>query len=251
MAAIPQKQNMLTSKVRQQKIKEELYLYLLNKREENALNLAMTESSIRIIDRARGPLSPIFPKTKLILAFALLMGLAIPALLFWLKDILDIYVRNRRDIENVVGAPFLGEIPKKEDLEGRQIVVREDGRDSISEAFRIIRTNMDFMNVSNGDKQVIMFTSQTPGNGKTFVSTNLAVSFAQANKRIILIDTDIRKATIETLVSKTEESPKEQSKNLGLTSYLSGKVDDVSKIIHHGVFSSKLDVIFAIIRWIV
>ena len=241
VAAIPRQQNSLMSKERQQKIKEELYLYLLNKREENALSLAMTESNIKVIDYAKGPLAPVAPKSTFILAIALLLGLAIPAILFWLLDILDVSVRGRRDVEDAISAPFLGEIPKKADMEGRQIVVREDGRDSISEAFRIIRTNMDFMNVSNGQKQVVMFTSQTPGNGKTFVSTNLAVSFAQTNKKIILVDTDIRKATIETLVKKDGDSKMVN----GLTSYLSGKIDDVSQIIHRGAFSSKLDVIFA------
>ena len=241
VAAIPQQQNKIVSKERQQKIKEELYLYLLNKREENALSLAMTESTIRVIDRAKGPLGPVAPNTKMIILIALVIGLAIPALLFWLSEILDVSVRGRRDIENSLSAPFLGEVPKKEDIEGRQIVVREDGRDATSEAFRIIRTNMDFMNVSNGAKQVVMFTSQTPGNGKTFVSTNLAVSFAQANKKIILVDTDIRKATIETLVKKEGDSKIIN----GLTTYLSGKIDDVSQIIHRGAFSSKLDVIFA------
>jgi len=241
IAAIPRQQNNLFSKERQQKIKEELYLYLLNKREENALSLAMTESNIKVIDYAKGPLAPVAPRSMFIMIIALLIGLAIPALIFWLRDILDVSVRGRKDVEDAISAPFLGEIPRKADMEGRQIVVREDGRDSISEAFRIIRTNMDFMNVSNGQKQVVMFTSQTPGNGKTFVSTNLAVSFAQANKKIILIDTDIRKATLETLVKKEGESKIVN----GLTTYLSGKIDDVSQIIHRGAFSSKLDVIFA------
>ncbi|MBR4801432.1 MAG: chromosome partitioning protein ParA, partial [Bacteroidales bacterium] len=100
IAAIPRQQNNLFSKERQQKIKEELYLYLLNKREENALSLAMTESNIKVIDKAKGPLAPVAPRSTFIMAIALLIGLAIPAILFWLKDILDVSVRGRKDVED-------------------------------------------------------------------------------------------------------------------------------------------------------
>jgi tyrosine-protein kinase Etk/Wzc len=141
------------------------------------LSLAITESNIRVIDNAKGSSAPVAPKTSIIMLIALVLGFAIPAGIFWLLDTLDIYVRNKKDVEDATDAPFLGEIPRKADLEDRAIVVRAAGRDSISEAFRIIRTNMDFMNAGKTGKQVIMFTSANPGSGKTFVSTNLAVSF--------------------------------------------------------------------------
>ena len=104
-------------------------------------------------------------------------------------------VRTRKDVEDAVSIPFLGEIPLRDKKNKDEIVVRENGRDSISEAFRIVRTNMDFMRVKAKDMKVVMFTSFNPNAGKTFVSMNLAMSFALTRKKVILVDLDIRKGT--------------------------------------------------------
>ena len=118
------------------------------------------------------------------------------------------------------------------------IVVRENSRDSVSEAFRIIRTNMDFMRVKSEKLQVVMFTSANPGAGKTFVSGNLAMSIAQTNKKVVLVDVDIRKGTLSGIFSNT-------SNRMGLTHYLSGSTDKVDDIVGRSEEYDKLDIIFS------
>lgn len=157
---------------RRQKIKEELYLYLLNKREENELTQRMTESNARIIDPAAGSNAPVAPKSMMILLASIVLGCAIPAGVLWLLAVSDTKVRSRKDVEGVLSVPFLGEIPMRDKKDKSEVVVHENGRDSVSEAFRIVRTNMDFMRVKDKKMQVVMFTSFNPGAGKTFVSMN-------------------------------------------------------------------------------
>ena len=161
---------------------------------------SITESNARIIDSASGSSAPIAPKTMTIFLASIVLGLAIPVGVFWLLNVMDTKVRTRKELDEVLTIPFLGNVPrhgnnnKGKDSDG--IVVRENGRDSVSEAFRIIRTNMDFMRVKSEKLQVVMFTSANPGAGKTFVSGNLAMSIAQTNKRVVLVDVDIRKGTL-------------------------------------------------------
>ena len=235
ISAVPTQQKYVLSVERQQKIKEELYLYLLNKREENALSQAITESNARVIDAAQGSRSPVAPKSMMILLAAVVLGLAIPAGIIWLQMVMNTTVRTRKDVEDAVSIPFLGEIPLRDKKNKDEIVVRENGRDSISEAFRIVRTNMDFMRVKAKDMKVVMFTSFNPNAGKTFVSMNLAMSFALTRKKVILVDLDIRKGTLSGHVSG--------STNMGITNYLSGKVDDINSIIKKEELATNLDII--------
>lgn len=149
-----------------------------------------------MIDAAQGSRSPVAPKSMMILLAAVVLGLAIPAGIIWLQMVMNTTVRTRKDVEDAVSIPFLGEIPLRDKKNKDEIVVRENGRDSISEAFRIVRTNMDFMRVKAKDMKVVMFTSFNPNAGKTFVSMNLAMSFALTRKKVILVDLDIRKGTL-------------------------------------------------------
>jgi capsular exopolysaccharide synthesis family protein len=242
---VPTQQRHVLSIERQQKIKEELYLYLLNKREENALTQAITESNARIIDSATGDNEPVAPKTNIILLASFFAGLLFPSAYFWMLSTLNTTVRNRKDVEDAVTIPFLGDIPlreKKKNKKGlsREVVVRDSGRDSTSEAFRIVRTNMDFMQVKSGALQVVMFTSFNPGSGKTFVSMNLATSIALTHKKVVLIDMDIRRHTLTSLL-QNEEAP------VGITHYLSGQVTDFHSLINKNVIDDmlNLDVIYA------
>ena len=148
---IPRQQQQMLSIERQQRIKEELYLYLLNKREENALSQATTETDARVLDPAGGGDAPISPNGRSMIMAGVMKGIALPAIVLLLFLFFDTRIRNRKDIEDAVTVPFLGEIPKdsskgktenKETAHG--IAVRAQGRDIVSEAFRIIRTNMDF-----------------------------------------------------------------------------------------------------------
>ena len=237
--AVPSQQKYVLTVERQQKIKEELYLYLLNKREENELTQAITESNARIIDAAGGLSKPIAPKAQMIFLAALVLGMVIPAGILFLLNLLDTKVHHRRDLEKALTIPFLGDIPKQaiQNSENRAgVVVRPNGRDAVSEGFRIIRTNMEFMQSQSGKLQVIMFTSSNPGAGKTFVSSNLAASIAQTQKRVIIIDADIRKGTLSGIFATA-------SGKLGLTNYLSGRTNNIDDLIGKCPENPEMDII--------
>ena len=236
ISAVPTQQKEVLSVERRQKIKEELYLYLLNKREENELTQRMTESNARIIDPAAGSNAPVAPKSMMILLASIVLGCAIPAGVLWLLAVSDTKVRSRKDVEGVLSVPFLGEIPMRDKKDKSEVVVHENGRDSVSEAFRIVRTNMDFMRVKDKKMQVVMFTSFNPGAGKTFVSMNLAMSFALTHKKVVLVDLDIRKGTLSSHVHVSDK---------GVTNYLSGRIDNVDEIIRQNELCDKLDIIHA------
>lgn len=228
---IPTQQRYVLSVERQQKIKEELFLYLLNKREENALTSATSESNLHIVDPAYG--AGVAGTNSLVILFgALLAGLFIPGLYFYLQPLLDVTVRGRKDIEDNLSIPFLGEIPhnrKKEEL-----VVGKQKRDGVSEAFRIVRANMDFMLNKQKNCQVLMLTSSNPASGKSFASLNLAASLALTGKRTVLLEMDLRKGS---------KKGKDEIVLPGLTHYLSGKITDVSQLIHPCPGFDELDLI--------
>ena len=231
ISAVPQQQAEVTTISRQQQIKEQLYLYLLNKREENALNKAITESTARIIDFATGSSAPVAPQSMFILMAAFLIGLSLPAAVLYILMISNITVQNRKDLTTVLSIPFLGEIPfkkvKGKDKKSGRVFIRENGRDPVSEAFRIIRTNMDFMRVKQDDIKVITVTSTNIGSGKTFISSNLAVSIAMTGKKVLLIDMDIRKGTL----GKSIDSQKKAKEQNGLTNYLSKTTTKIESLI--------------------
>lgn len=228
---IPTQQRYVLSIERQQKIKEELFLYLLNKREENALSSATAESNLHIVDSAYGA-GMAGTASWVILFGALLAGLFIPGLFFYLGPMLDVTVRGRKDIEDNLTIPFLGEIPHKRQKE--LMVVSREKRDGVSEAFRIVRTNMNFILNEQKKSQVLMLTSFNPSSGKSFVSHNLAASLVLAGKRTVLLEMDIRK-----------RSSKDDEGNVlpGLTHYLSGRVNNPDELIRPYTGFEGLDVI--------
>lgn len=197
-ANIPNQQKVVLSAERQQKVKEQLYVYLLQKREENALAEYIAESNARVIDRAKGANLPVSPKTQMIYLAALILGLALPTAVIFLMMVMDTKVRNRKDVENKLTMPFLGDIPYHSWEKGKahDTVVRADGQDAVTEAFRILRTNVDYMKGGQQGPFKIMFTSMNPDAGKTFVISNLAKMFAFAGKRVLLVDLDVRKGSL-------------------------------------------------------
>ncbi|MBO7067785.1 MAG: polysaccharide biosynthesis tyrosine autokinase [Bacteroidaceae bacterium] len=218
---VPQKEKQVIDIARQQTIKETLYTFLLNKREETALQLAITEANIRIVEHPFGSSGPIAPRTKVIILISLILGIAIPSIFFQIKEWLNMGVRGRKDVEAYTTIPILGEIPHRKDgMSDSDIVVSAHGDDAIGEAFRLLRFSMTFI---NKDACVIMFTSTIPGEGKTFISRNFAATLGMAGKKVVLVDTDIRKRTQSKLSSK--------GRSQGLTSYLSGAVDDINSLV--------------------
>ena len=240
ISTMPSQEKVILGITRQQKIKEELFLYLLNKQEETQLNYAVAESNSRTIDMAYGSARPVSPRSTIILGISLLAGLAIPFGILYLIGMLDTTIRGRKDVEDNISAPFLGDIPYSEGGAGGDsgIVVRETGRDALSEAFRMLRSSMTFMNVSAGNEiHTILFTSSDPHAGKTFVATNLATTLAMAGKRVLLIDLDLRRHALSSQLGHG-------NCKTGITSYLAGTTG-LDKLIAKTGFHDNLDVIYA------
>lgn len=223
--SIPRKEREMLSIERQQKIKESLYLYLLNKREENALSQAMADNNARVIDSADGPAGPVAPNRNRMLALGVLSGLALPGVVFLCILFMDTRVRSRKEIEGALTVPFLGTIPYDRKRKGADLTEGEaDGGSAVSEAFRVLRTNMSFMSRKGAPQQVVTFTSFNEGAGKTFVARNLALSLTYAKKRVVLLDLDIRKGTLSRHFG---------AGHVGVTNYLADPSLTVDDVIQH------------------
>ena len=233
IAASPNQAKNLLSVDRQQKVKESLYLFLLQKLEENELSQAFTAYNTRIVRKPGGDISPSSPKRNKILMIALLIGLLIPLAIIYLKEQLNTTIRGRQDLSKL-NIPFLGEIPQAKD-ENRhyfwqskfkeektnRIVIKQGKRDVINEAFRVVRTNLEFM-TKEDRSSVIVITSYNVNSGKTFTSFNLSATISLKGKKVLIIDGDLRKASISAYVN----SPK-----VGLSNYLNGQIMNVDDII--------------------
>lgn len=229
VTSIPTKERQMLSIERQQKIKETLYLYLLNKREENALSQAMADNNARVIDGAEGSTQPISPNRNRILLLGLIVGLAIPGVSCLTVLFMDTRVRSRKEVEKALSVPFLGEIPLdreagKRRKRGDADTDKTDEDGIVAEAFRVLRTNMAFMSRKDRPSQVITFTSFNEGAGKTFIASNLAMSFVYAKKREVLVDLDIRKGTLSRHFG---------IRRTGVTNYLADPSVTVDEIIQH------------------
>lgn len=224
VASIPTKERQMLSIERQQKIKESLYLFLLNKREENALSQAMVDNNARVIDGASGPSGPISPDRNKYILLGLLLGLAVPGTVFLMIMFLDTKIHSRKDIKGKLSIPFVGDVPLDKDEESS----------SVEEAFKIVRTNMAFMSKKDHPVQAIMTTSMGEGDGKTFISRNLAKSYVAAKKSVVLLDLDIRKGTLSTFFG---------GHHVGVTNYLADPSLTLDDIIHHDKDVEGLDVI--------
>ena len=236
IAAVPSQQKYVLTVERQQKIKEELYLYLLNKREENALSQAMTESNTRILDAAHGSNAPVAPRSRSVILVAFVLGACIPGGILWLLFTMDTKVHTRKDVLDATTIPFLGEVPIQSKKEKEKLVVRSGSHDAVSEAFRIIRTNMDFMRVKDQEMKVVVFTSLNAGAGKTYISSNLAVSLVLTQKKVVLVDLDIRKSSFG---RHTQHGQK------GVTNYLADKDLSVDEVITKDGLTEGLDLVYS------
>jgi tyrosine-protein kinase Etk/Wzc len=218
---IPVQERQFRVIARQQKVKEELYLYLLQKREETAISMSAMEPNARIIDVAKANKNPVSPKKKVVYLAGLLIGLLIPFGIIYGYDLLDTKIKSKLDLEGKTQIPFIGDIPTSEDT---QQLIKTDSRTSSAEAIRIVRTNLEFMltNVPEGKAKTIFITSTFPGEGKTLVAVNLAATFALSAKRVLLIGMDIRNPKFADYFTVP---------GLGLTNYLAANETDISKCI--------------------
>lgn len=252
LASGPTQAKYLLSVERQQKVKEALYLYLLQKREENELTQKYNADNTRIITPPTGSLRPVAPKKSLIMIVAFMLGLCIPGVALYIAEATNTRVRGRKDLDRM-STPFAGEIPlaagatsmaimklfrrnKRKGRHGRELekvvnAVKEGSRDAVSESFRIVRGNIDFMLQKDRASNIIMVTSFNPGSGKSFIVYNLAASFALKGKRVLIVDCDLRHGSVSQFVGMPGK---------GLSNYLTGNVKDWKSLIvpvseHQGV----------------
>lgn len=228
----------LLSLERDQKVMQSLYIYLLQKREENEISQTYNADKVRVITPPTGSLKPVSPKKGMILVISFLLGLCIPGAALYMAEASNTKVRSRKDLEKM-STPFAGEIPYvgkrggrlkkalasltknkksgRKKLETVDMVVKEGSRDALSESIRIVRGNIDFMLHKEKGCNVIMVTSFNPGSGKSFISYNLSASFALKGKRVLIIDGDLRHGSVSQFVGMPSK---------GISNYLTGNTDD-------------------------
>lgn len=226
----PTQERVLTDIGRQQSVKAALYQILLQKREENAISLASTVDKAQVIDAPESTIRPISPKKKLVALIALVLGVAIPAGLIYLLNLLRYRIEGRNDIEKLTDLAVLSDIFVAGDLKDgkRVIVVRENSNDIMEETFRSLRTNLGF--VMKKSEKVLLCTSVMPGEGKTFVSTNLAMSMALMGRKVLVVGLDIRKPRLDKLFGLV-------TGHHGLTTYLAGE-DSSDGFLREQIFNS-------------
>ncbi|MDD3078172.1 MAG: polysaccharide biosynthesis tyrosine autokinase [Paludibacter sp.] len=217
---------------RQQEIKQNLYLFLLQKREENALTLASTVPSAKTLDKAYASIQPVSPKLTLLFAIALILGFGFPIGIIYVLDLFDNKISDRKQFRKLVKVPFLGVIGNSK--ENDRVVVREGKTTSIVEMFRMVRTNLQFM-LNGESSHVLLITSSISGEGKSFTAINLATSFALLNKKVILVGLDIRKPKLGDYMHI--------SKSSGITLYLSSDSYQTKDIIIPSGIHKMFDVI--------
>lgn len=209
----PGQERQYVSITRQQEIKAGLYLMLLQKREENAITLAATANNAKIIDEPIADDVPVSPKRLIIYLVALMLGMGIPAAVIFLIGLFKIKIESRADVEKLTRVPVVGSIPLADEKQEKQrsIVVFENHNNLMSEAFRNIRTNLQFMFHDGG--KVIMVTSTISGEGKSFIASNLAISLSLMGKTVVIVGLDIRKPELNKVFGiSTQKS--------GITQYL-------------------------------
>ena len=220
----PGQERAYVSIARQQEIKAGLYLMLLQKREENAIALAATANNAKIIDEAIADDIPVSPKGKMIYLIALVLGIGIPVGIIYLIDLTKFKIEGRADVEKLTSVPVVGDIPltdEKNDKNG-SIAVFENKNNLMSETFRNIRTNLQFM--LDNDQKVILVTSTVSGEGKSFVSSNLAISLSLLGKKVVIVGLDIRKPGLNKVFQLS-------NKERGITQYLSNPETDLMELV--------------------
>lgn len=238
---------------REQKIKEELYLFLLEKREENDMSQSFASDNSRVIEYPHSSLLPVAPNKRLIILAALIVALALPVTILLIMALLDTTVHGKKDVESLKTA-YLGEVPLvnrtkrwrflpswlqsmpwKKNEDSYEVLVKKNNRNVVNESFRILRTKLDFINKS-ADNKLFVVTSIQPGSGKSFISMNFAASYALKGSRVLVIDMDLRRATSSHYVSGAKHAK-------GIADYLSENDDDYSDIIIRNPIVDGMDVI--------
>ncbi|WP_175629257.1 GumC family protein [Bacteroides acidifaciens] len=226
----PTQERQFVSIARQQEIKSGLYLMLLQKREENAIVLAAIANNAKIIDEAQADGAPISPKRMMIYLAALVFGIGIPVGIIYLIGLTKFKIEGRADIEKLTSLPVIGDIPLADEKTG-SIAVFENQNNLMSETFRNVRTNLQFM-LENG-KNVILVTSTISGEGKSFISANLAISLSLLGKKVVIVGLDIRKPGL----NKVFNIPK---KDHGITQFLTNPAINLMDLVQSSDINKNL-----------
>lgn len=216
----PTQEKILAGYKRQLEVKSGLYMMLLQKREENSIALAATADNAKLIDAALANDAPVSPNRRTTWLIALVIGLVIPIVFIYLKEVLRYKIEGRNDLERLTKIPILGDVAMSHEIKNdkRAIVVRENSNDLMAETFRSIRTNLQFV-LDGPEKKVIQFTSSSSGEGKTFVSSNLATSMALLGKKVLLVGLDVRKPRLAEMFNLSDHKK-------GISIFLSGNSED-------------------------
>lgn len=232
----PAQERRFVSIQRQQEIKAGLYLMLLQKREENNIALAATANNAKIIDDALADDVPISPNKKIIYLAALVLGFGIPVAVIYILSLLSYRIEGHSDVERLTRVPVIGDVPLNDSDEKYAIAVRENDNDIMAETFRSLRTNLLFM-LGDPDKKVILVTSTTSGEGKTFIASNLAVSLALLGKKVVIVGLDIRKPGLNKVFHISH-------KERGITQYLvAPQSTDLRSMIQSSDLSANLNIL--------
>jgi len=236
ISKVPTQEKLFRSIERQQQIKENLYLLLLQKREETQLSLAVTAPKAKIVDYAHSTEKPVAPKKLIIMLAALLVGIVLPFGVIYIKELLDNKIKTKHDIERLSQTVVLAELPKIR--KGESDIVGRNDLSPMAEAFRILITNMNFMIPKKEKGKVVFVTSTIKGEGKTFASVNLALTLANPNRKVIIIGSDIRNPQLQ-------RYDKNSRIYMGLTEFLYDENVMLDKVIHQSNMNPHLDVIYS------
>lgn len=236
ISSVPQHEKEFLNKTRKQEIKAALYTMLLQKREENAITLAVTASNGRIIEKPLAEKVPISPKKGIFFLAAIIIGALIPMVVLYLREMFRYKIEDKDDVEKITSVPVIGELPIVAERKYGNIQVRENENDIMEEAFRALRTNLLFM--LSGSQKVVAFTSSVPGEGKSFVTANAACSLAFLGKKVIVVGMDIRKPGLNKIFGVNK-------KNTGVTTYLRDPENtNLATLIEKSNISPNLDILF-------
>ncbi|TPN83998.1 GumC family protein [Aquimarina algicola] len=234
IASLPKKERELRDIVRQQEIKETLYLYLLQKREETAISLAATVANAKIIERAYSSKFPVKPKKRIVFLVAFFGAILLPVIFIFFKDLFDVKIKDKKEILNRLKIPVVAEIPSTDTK--NNFIISTDDRSLVAEAFRIFESNLKFLLSDNDQKgKTILITSSATGEGKTFISSNLSIALSDPDKKVALLGLDLRSPKILEYLNYNESK--------GITNYIRDKQVTLDDIIINLDHTPNLDII--------